>query len=153
MIDARDNNFIGQSPCLTCPRHLQGLDKKDCLDTCKRLEAYRNGQSWENEDMVKIDDEIPPKNTKRTVKSSDTLQKTKKKGGSMSKPKKMSLKPQRPKKPNRDKVFKLYMIKYPELMQYIIEVAEKSLLPTKDIFIQLLSEAIVARKRKDGDES
>lgn len=55
-------------------------------------------------------------------------------------------KPQKPKKRNRDKVFKIYMSKYPEIMQYITETAEKSLLPAKDIFVQLLSEAITARK-------
>jgi hypothetical protein len=53
-----------------------------------------------------------------------------------------------PQKPNRDKVFKIYMSKYPEIAQYIVETAEKSLLPAKHIFIQLLSEAIIVRKGK-----
>ena len=38
-------------------------------------------------------------------------------------------------------------------MQYIVETAQKSLLPAKDIFMQLVSEAIIAKKRKDGDKS
>lgn len=56
---------------------------------------------------------------------------------------------QKPKKPNRDKVFKIYMSEYPEIMEYITETAEKSLLPTKDVFVQLLSESIIARKGKE----
>lgn len=209
MIDVRDNNYTDRSPCSTCPRHLQGLDKNKCIDTCKRLDAYRNGQSWENEDVIKIDDKISSKQTKQAVKSSDTLQKIKKKGGIMPEVEKTSVKTCiisgcnkkiyvrdlcsscyqswrkgyilhpvigeyvsaqakshfkkskvvavkkvyiEPSIPNRDKVFKFYMMKYPEIMQYIVETAQKSLLPAKDIFMQLVSEAIIARKRK-GDKS
>lgn len=168
VLNILDNSCTDISPCLKCPRHLDGLDKNQCIPFCQRLSAYRNGLEYDHlpwpelKDLQDvqggypiIEDKISPKNKKHKAKSSDTLQKTKKTRGSMPKPKKTSVKRNKgdidksipkPKKPNRDKVFKLYMSKYPEIMQYITETAEKSLLPTKDVFVQLLSESIIARK-------
>jgi hypothetical protein len=230
MIDVRDDSYTGRSPCLTCPRHLQGLDKKNCIDICKRLKAYRNGKSWENEKVEQIDDEILMKQAKQVALSIDTLQKTKKKGGTMPEEEKTSVKRnededdidkivddiadridsrqgtkieswkqkicvichdetkaiigkrsqtcgacyqawntgkidhptlgkfkvsltkskiEETSQVNRDNVFKVYLTEYPEIMQYIVETARKSLLSTKDVFVQLLSEAIIARKKKE----
>ena len=46
------------------------------------------------------------------------------------------------------KVLKLYMTKSPEIIQYIVETAQKSLLSVNHIAISLLSEAIIARSGK-----
>jgi hypothetical protein len=39
-----------QSPCLNCPNNLDGIDKRLCLDHCKRLKAYQNGRDWTKEE-------------------------------------------------------------------------------------------------------
>ncbi len=39
------------SPCLGCPNHLSGIDKRLCLDACKRLAAYRAGRDYTKEEV------------------------------------------------------------------------------------------------------
>lgn len=165
IIDIADMDCTKPSPCRSCHWHIQGIEKNRCVEICQRLSAYRDGLEYNHlpwpelkdlQDVQGTEDKVPPKNEKHKVKSNDTLQKKKKTrdNNSMPEVEKVSAKriktdppkPQKPKKPDRDKVFKIYMSKYPGIIQYIVETAEKSLLPTKDIFIQLLSEAILARK-------
>ena len=46
-VNALDNGYTDRSPCLDdCP--YANDDKKDCIDRCGRLEAYRNGQPYKH---------------------------------------------------------------------------------------------------------
>lgn len=42
-IDVMDNNYLRESPCLTC--ELRGEDKNDCAPTCEKLYKYRAEQT------------------------------------------------------------------------------------------------------------
>ena len=165
-----DNSCTNSSPCLKCPRHLDGLDKNQCIPSCRRLSAYRDGLEYnhlpwpELKDLqdVETEDKISPKNEKHKAKLSHTLQKKGKTGDSMPKTKKMPVKrnekvcvdlpvpkPQKPKKPRKQPSFRLYLTRYPQIKKYLTETCEEQGLPLQHVAVALLSEAIIARKRKD----
>ena len=39
------------SPCANCPNHLAGVDKRLCLDNCKKLKAFQIGKDYTNEEV------------------------------------------------------------------------------------------------------
>lgn len=60
-IAVTNNLGIDRSPCLTCPKHLAGIDKKLCLDSCERLEAYQQGKDWVGKEIpITLDSQEEP---------------------------------------------------------------------------------------------
>ena len=39
------------SPCIDCRNHLAGIDKRLCLDKCRRLNAYQSGRDYTKEEV------------------------------------------------------------------------------------------------------
>lgn len=119
---------MDDSPCLVC--EYRNTEGGSCALLCLRLAAYNSGEPWEDKSfpyIIKQKTKEPKK--EKNMKSA----KVKNRNPNKSKPIKIP-------------VIKLYMSKYPEIMDYISLEAEKFRLPQNHIFITLLSEAIANRK-------
>ena len=65
-VNALDNGYTDRSPCLDdCP--YANDDKKDCIDRCGRLEAYRNGQPYKHIPRLVKGEPAPAKTTKKVA--------------------------------------------------------------------------------------
>lgn len=54
--DPTDNSYTLPSPCLLCPRHLAGMDKRRCVRTCEKINAYREGLPYKNLSFGELDE-------------------------------------------------------------------------------------------------
>lgn len=49
-------DYKEQSPCLECPNHLNGIDKRLCLGKCLRLKTYQARKDWTKEETYIVDE-------------------------------------------------------------------------------------------------
>ena len=98
-VNAIDNSCTARSPCLSCER--KNDDKKDCIDRCGRLGAYRNGYPYKHIPRLVKSETAASKTTQKVfpVKSptpkpeswAKTLLKNQKQAEKLAKPAKIAL--------------------------------------------------------------
>lgn len=66
-----DYEYDDISPCLYCPNHKSGIDKRLCLRTCKRLAAYQDGRDWRKEEIVVMAKKLTEKDLQGLTQDED----------------------------------------------------------------------------------
>ena len=66
-----DYEYDDISPCLYCPNHKSGIDKRLCLRTCKRLAAYQDGRDWRKEEIVVMAKKLTEEDLQELTKDED----------------------------------------------------------------------------------
>ena len=139
IVDIRDDSNTGHSPCVGCHNLRNKISKDVCMPVCERIKASQNGDPFgslpypnlsDTDKYLGCDNILEPKENKKIVEKGDVVEKQK-----------------------VDKEFpefvRLRLRVYPEIVKYIISLSKEMMLPYKNTVVMLLSEAIMARNKKN----